>query len=387
MTNKNLLKYFLLFVLFVCNISYGQIVKRWVIIYDGTEKIVYIDTTSIQKNNERLSLWAMTKYREAIDIQPFQKKVSRVKSNVLFNTYTRMYSIIGAIYYDNRGRIVGESNNPQFGNSRNLYTNKLEEGTTYSFALDKAEEYLDYGTITPIVVERTVKTLSPSREYKTPSISSKTNQNSNPSRYANIDSGDSIKYTVGYELQKNLDKPLPNDTNIIDNTKKNELTREDTVRFTVGEDLRNQLYEENYKPKQKNEKITTDYLRDSNNNTQLKSYEPAVEKIEPEKKIESKPPPKPVIKKTVPKPKNYNKDSETNISGTIWSDGSLYCYQVSSWRSRKKAESEAARLKNKGHNAFVVKSYVASKGRNYYRVRIGYFDTLSEARESQSQVN
>lgn len=82
-------------------------------------------------------------------------------------------------------------------------------------------------------------------------------------------------------------------------------------------------------------------------------------------------------KKNVDQP-NVKSGEEKNIYGTIFSDGSKYFFQVSSWKNKSKAEEEAARLKRAGHNAFITEAYIANKGGTWYRVRIGYFNSADE---------
>lgn len=79
------------------------------------------------------------------------------------------------------------------------------------------------------------------------------------------------------------------------------------------------------------------------------------------------------IGQPIPKP-----GEEKNIYGTIFSDGSKYYFQVSSWKNKTKAEEEVARLKRAGHNAFISEAYIANKGGTWYRVRIGYFNSVDE---------
>lgn len=83
---------------------------------------------------------------------------------------------------------------------------------------------------------------------------------------------------------------------------------------------------------------------------------------------------------------NYNPNSERNVRGRIWTDGNSYVIQHSSWRTRPKAERIARSLLTKGHNAFVQKAYISKFRRTYYRVRIGYFNSLSEAQSYSRKV-
>ncbi len=74
----------------------------------------------------------------------------------------------------------------------------------------------------------------------------------------------------------------------------------------------------------------------------------------------------------------YDLSSERNVRSMIFTDGQKYCFQVSSWRQKAQAEREVERLKRNGEQAFLVEANVPSKGGKWYRVRIGYFNSLEE---------
>jgi len=83
----------------------------------------------------------------------------------------------------------------------------------------------------------------------------------------------------------------------------------------------------------------------------------------------------------------YNSFAERNVGNMIFTDGKQYCYQVSSWRSYDKAIAEVNKWKNRGEDAFVVEANnIPGIEGTWYRVRIGYFRTLSEAREHRSRT-
>lgn len=81
---------------------------------------------------------------------------------------------------------------------------------------------------------------------------------------------------------------------------------------------------------------------------------------------------------------NQKNESETNPKSSIFTDGTKYSFQFSSWKNKPKAEREVARLKSKGHNAFITEGYV--KGATWYRVRIGYFNSLEETEKYMRKV-
>lgn len=80
----------------------------------------------------------------------------------------------------------------------------------------------------------------------------------------------------------------------------------------------------------------------------------------------------------------YNPSVERNVGKMVFTDGYLYCYQVSSFRNKIKAESESSELKTKGFNSFVVIANSPDLDGTWYRVRVGYFNTLEEALKNRS---
>ncbi len=82
----------------------------------------------------------------------------------------------------------------------------------------------------------------------------------------------------------------------------------------------------------------------------------------------------------------YNVTAERNVGKMVFTDGYLYCVQVSSWRAKAKAESEAMRLKSDGYNAFVVIAELPELDGNWYRVRVGYYNTFDEANRIRERV-
>ncbi len=61
--------------------------------------------------------------------------------------------------------------------------------------------------------------------------------------------------------------------------------------------------------------------------------------------------------------------------------GKSYVVQVASFQDKKLADAYANNLRKKGYNAFVERAFVEWKGGSWYRVRVGYFDSIEKANE------
>lgn len=82
----------------------------------------------------------------------------------------------------------------------------------------------------------------------------------------------------------------------------------------------------------------------------------------------------------------YNYADEKYAGEMIYSDGYLYCIQLSSWRNEKIANDEAKNLLSKGFDSFVAIVELPDGGGIWYRVRVGYFTSLKEAQIIKKQI-
>ena len=84
--------------------------------------------------------------------------------------------------------------------------------------------------------------------------------------------------------------------------------------------------------------------------------------------------------------RKYNPASERNVGRMVFTDGYLYCFQVASFRTKVKADGVAKDLKSKGFNSFVVLADAPELDGTWYRVRVGYFNSLDEALKKRSLI-
>lgn len=78
--------------------------------------------------------------------------------------------------------------------------------------------------------------------------------------------------------------------------------------------------------------------------------------------------------------------ADVNVKDMIFFNGKEYSLQISAWRNKRKAESEVQKLKQKGHNSFLVQAELPSRGGTWYRVRVGFFPTIEETEAYMKQI-
>ncbi len=83
---------------------------------------------------------------------------------------------------------------------------------------------------------------------------------------------------------------------------------------------------------------------------------------------------------------DYNDANERLVGNMIFTDGNSYVFQVASFRTKNQADELAQKLNNEGEYAFVVKAYLSDLDGTWYRVRVGFFSTVNEAKANQTRV-
>ena len=76
----------------------------------------------------------------------------------------------------------------------------------------------------------------------------------------------------------------------------------------------------------------------------------------------------------------YDFKNEIALKDSYFTDGKLFCFQVAAFKSKKVAESLAKQLKVKGQKAFIVEATPFNINEIWYRIRVGYFNSLEEAK-------
>ena len=77
----------------------------------------------------------------------------------------------------------------------------------------------------------------------------------------------------------------------------------------------------------------------------------------------------------------YDAMNERHLTNMIYTDGNLYCFQLSSFKEWNLAEKDAKSLRDRGHQVIISEAIPFNDGKVWFRVRIGYFSSLEEARK------
>ena len=77
----------------------------------------------------------------------------------------------------------------------------------------------------------------------------------------------------------------------------------------------------------------------------------------------------------------YNVENESLVKNMIFTDGKLFTAQISSWKTKWKAENIVEKLRDEGYDAFVREFFIEKVNENWYQVRVGYFKTFREAQK------
>ncbi len=334
------------FILFVSSLAIAQSpAKKWVIIQDLQDRIVYLDTSAVKEYDNQLSVWGLTVFRSPQRVTPFQEEVYQIKSNLLFNTITNTYSLIGTLYYNRAGKIIGESAAPRITGGEDTFEFPIQPGSSIETLYKKAFTYNKTGTLE---IEES--------EYLANTDFSKVQPQSTQKIDTTIQEGTQNDEPLVISPEQNIS--LIDEANAKIIAKQDSIAKADSIRLAENPMLQQQ-------------KITgteTAKLKPPSNKANLSDVKLS--------KLNSSPP-KPVI---------YDESKDQNVRGNIWSDGTKYVIQLSSWRRENVADELVLKHKEEGHNAFKMKVELPGRG-TWFRVRIGYFDSLEEAQNYQRENN
>lgn len=326
----------------------------WQLIKTDEYSDIFIEPAKIVEYGNEISVWALEKLKKAQKVDD-SEEIFSIKTHYLFNKMKKRYAEIGIIYYDFKGGIIDRSSKSSLNGGPSAFLTPISSNPNCEIIYNEVISYLITGNISSnSSIE--ISSNSDSSQNKGNIISKNiiTESKSELPRkrvigLKNPENNNSIKTTVEVEVPKVEEKKAEKI--------KVEDKREADIKHNIVEPLESKVMDKSGIPKRQ---------------TNLNQME----------KVETSDFPNIVIPKI-----EYNQENESVVKNSIFTDGQLYCIQISSWKTKSYAEKELNKLINNGFKAFIVSVQPKNKNSVWHRVRVGYFNSLQEAETIQREIS
>ena len=255
------------------------------------------------------------------------------------------------MYYDKIGRLIGENYNRGLTGAGDAFSSKLTEAPFIEYLLQKVKEYMDGSlkTDTTQFVDSGVSNFIEKLKSKTK---------------------DTLRQTIEDTATSNNETALnpleEKKTDEKEKEKEKETKQSGEEKIKILTNFKKPVEDKPGSKKNSHKKlIETLRLKRKTDSTEIKQKEEA---IKPKEKY------------------SYNADKERNVTKTIFTDGVKYVVQVSSWKNKRIAEKQKKLLEEMGYNAFITQVYIKRKHGTWNRVRVGYFNSLREAKKIEREI-
>jgi len=352
---KNIVKtYFLIFIILgVSSIFAQEITENWQIIKSNDYSDIFIDPDKVVEYGNDISVWVLEKLK-VVQLIDKSDEILSIKTHYLFNKMKKRYAEIGIIYYDSKGGIVNRSSKSSFNGGPSAFLTPITASAKTQIIFNSVISYLITGTISAIDSSR-------SKNEKDTLQSQSEKNGKNNGEYKNSDTP--IK-TITYE------KILENDNSENENIEFGNSQIEDEN--IIKSQLENKT-NDNF-ASQKTEDNEVEVIDKS----EITQFEPNINENNKEKTTN--------LSDILIPEKEYNVANERALKNTIFTDGNLYCIQISSWKTKLYADREVNKLLKKGFDAFILSIKPKNKNGIWHRVRVGYFNSLEEVIKIQKII-
>ncbi len=346
----------ILFLLLFNLASAQSISNDWIPINSEEESTIYLNSSKIIGYGNELSVWAFEDLTKVLKSEK-NGNIKRIKTHYLFNKMKKRFAEIGIIYYDDKGQIINRSSKSNFQGTSAAFMTPIKSNPKVEIIYKEVISFLITGNIRSIDLEDT-------------SLSNSA---------VKVDNNTEMEIPIAHRKQAESYKEEKELTPEIENVQAEKISNQVT---NVG--LATTKVSENSDD-------VVDLTKESWNNIPKidKKMEinekPTVSTIEPSKELENY-----IGEKSIniheSSKAEYNSNSERALKNAIFTDGKLYCFQVSSWKTKAYADRELNKLISEGYNAFLISVKPKHKKSIWHRVRVGYFNTLEETKKAQRSV-
>lgn len=139
-------KIFFISVIFVCslNLNAQTQTSKWMKIYSDSVQTVYVDTTTVKKIDNQISVLSITLFKSPIMIKSLNKEAYQLKTQLLFNAASKKYTQVGTLYYDEKFKILGESSLPGQSSGSEQFSFPISENRSAQSVFDWCLDYLSF---------------------------------------------------------------------------------------------------------------------------------------------------------------------------------------------------------------------------------------------------
>jgi cell division protein FtsN len=346
----------LLSVVFLVLFNLVNAQATWEKIYSDDASTILLNSAKIIGYGNEVSVWAIEEFNEPKSSEN-GGEVSKTKTHYLFNKMKRKYAEVGVIYYDSHGKILNRSSKSNFQGSSSAFMTPIKSNPSVEIIYKEAVSFLITGNI------RTIDENESSSQSEVATASTESVEDAND----NEDESSSEE-----ESQNNEEADFIAEVGVVSEAEEENNEVEATEITTSTEDIDLSKEPWNEIPKiAKSGNIEEKPEIKSLSSNELREFE----KIKIDIPLTTK---EPVQK--------YDQENERALANAIFTDGNLYCIQVSSWKTRAYADRELKKLLSDGFDAFIVSVKPANKRSIWNRVRVGYFSTLKEAKAIQKKI-
>ena len=329
MKMQNRVRMFSLILIVICaNSMFSQnLSENWKLIKNDDISQIFIDPSKIVEYGNEISVWAIEKLNEPKKSEK-NEKIYSIKTHYLFNKMKKRYSEIGVIYYGAKGGIVNRSSKASFNGGPTAFSTPISANKNSEVVYKEVISYLITGNVAE--VERTSNSI--------------------------VEDVISEESEVEVKKKEKTPKVIP--------------ARNKDISVKV-ENSDNLKIEAPVETKKLEENLTMDISAIPKSEVSVKEIKKVGIQNLPEIKITEN---------------EYNFDKERALKNAIFTDGNLYCFQVSSWKRKSIANREVNKLISKGYKAFLVSVKPKHKKSIWHRVRVGYFNSLKETKRTQREI-
>jgi cell division protein FtsN len=352
MNSKNIL--IIIFLLGFSSINPQVVATKWESVFESGDKIILIDTSSIKQFESQISVLTLTTFKKPQLLASLDKEVASIKTQLLFNAASKKYSVIGTLYYDQNLKILGETSLPGFTTEGERFSLLIEGDEAMTSVFNRCLKFLKSNLT---VIEQKEFSKEGEKNKNVPIVEEQKPKNlaTLPSQKPNTTDADKNKTVQQIEEPKNKIN-LPD--KIIDNKDSSKSADRVSIYLSKKDSVQKAELAKSAKIKTNNDQpVVTEISKPKVGDKQSKSSDQNY---------------------------FYNSNNESNPRNMIFSDGTKYCFQVSSWKIKSVADREVRKLKQKGLSAFITQGLV--KGSNWYRVRVGYFDSIEDAESNLKKL-